>query len=295
MEPLAMFADRARIIGISLAAVAALSYGWSLVFGKLAYQGGMTTLTLLSYRFGLSALLLWTYCLLFARRDLVTTARDLVICLALGALAYGTLILCYFHALNFISVALTGLIFYLNPSFTTLLARIFFREPLTRRKLLALILTFLGTGLIVGFQFGGIDPRGVVLAFLAALVASVYVLVSQGVLKTTPPRTVSLYLITGVALFFTFFHSPLRFFSELPPVRALIPLFLLVGVSTIPPLFISLMAIERIGAARSAMVSFLEPVTTVTAAYLILGEQLTPLQLVGAATIIGGVILVYKT
>ena len=48
---------------------------------------------------------------------------------------------------------------------------------------------------------------------------------------------------------------------------------------------------RRIGAAQASLISTFEPVWTITLASLLLGETLGPLQLVGGALVIGGVIL----
>ena len=49
---------------------------------------------------------------------------------------------------------------------------------------------------------------------------------------------------------------------------------------------------RRIGAARAALVSTVEPLYVITVATLLFGERLTPVQLVGAAFILAAVILV---
>jgi drug/metabolite transporter (DMT)-like permease len=51
----------------------------------------------------------------------------------------------------------------------------------------------------------------------------------------------------------------------------------------------------RIGAAQTALVSTVEPVWTITLATLFFGESLAPIQLLGGAFVIGGVILAQKT
>jgi drug/metabolite transporter (DMT)-like permease len=49
--------------------------------------------------------------------------------------------------------------------------------------------------------------------------------------------------------------------------------------------------VGRIGGARAALLSTIEPVYTISLATLLLGETLTPVQLVGGALVIGGVLL----
>jgi drug/metabolite transporter (DMT)-like permease len=51
----------------------------------------------------------------------------------------------------------------------------------------------------------------------------------------------------------------------------------------------------RIGAAQAALVSTVEPISTVSIAALVLGERLAPLQLVGGALVIGSVVLAQTT
>jgi drug/metabolite transporter (DMT)-like permease len=54
-------------------------------------------------------------------------------------------------------------------------------------------------------------------------------------------------------------------------------------------------ATARIGAAQTALVSTVEPVWTITLATLFFGESLAPIQLLGGAFVIGGVILAQTT
>jgi drug/metabolite transporter (DMT)-like permease len=48
--------------------------------------------------------------------------------------------------------------------------------------------------------------------------------------------------------------------------------------------------LARLGAARTSMLSTLEPVVTVTLASLLLGESLSAMQWVGGASVLGGVL-----
>ncbi|MBA2488327.1 MAG: DMT family transporter, partial [Chloroflexi bacterium] len=48
---------------------------------------------------------------------------------------------------------------------------------------------------------------------------------------------------------------------------------------------------KRIGAANASLVSTVEPIYTITLATILFGEALTPVQLLGGALVIGGVLL----
>ncbi|NIO03649.1 MAG: EamA family transporter [Proteobacteria bacterium] len=283
-----------KIAGMVQAILAAFAYGWIGVFAKLAYQEGVGAIELLSYRFGLSALFLWVFSLIFERRTIFCKPSHLPVVLAMGVLGYATMSLSYFYALRFISASLAALILSLMPSTTTLLARFFFKEPFTLRKIFALLVTFTGACLIIGFQVGYIDWRGILCVLFAVFVSALYSIMGQRIMKTTPPETVNLYVITAAGLVFLFFHNPLSLFHGSPSWEAILITLLLIFVSTLPPMFLFLAAIEKIGSARTMMLGCGEPLMAVVAAYLVLGERLAPLQILGGTAIIAGFFLVRR-
>jgi drug/metabolite transporter (DMT)-like permease len=280
--------------GFLFGLLAAFCYGWILIFTKLAYQGGMTTFLLLRDRFWLAAFFLWGFYLFFLREKLVFNFKTVIWGLLLGAITYGIMVLAYFYALNFISASLTALILYLAPTLTTCLAKFFFKEPITIKKGAALILPFIGASLIIGFQVGSLDYRGIILAFVAVILSSFYVIILQKLLKNNSPHMISLLIVTGAALFYSVFESPLTFLRGMIHMTLAIPFLLLVFISTIPPIFLSISAIEKIGGVRTIMLSPIDPLTTLIAAYFILGERLTLIQIIGGGLIIIGVLLVFK-
>src|SRR5258708_17360748 len=62
--------------------------------------------------------------------------------------------------------------------------------------------------------------------------------------------------------------------------------------STVLPVFITSEALRRIGANQVALVGALGPVTTIFFGWMGLDETMTPVQLAGAALVLGGVMLV---
>ncbi|MEM3112281.1 MAG: DMT family transporter [Candidatus Anstonellales archaeon] len=286
--------SKEKILGFAYGILGAITYGMILIFTKLAYQAGADTFSLLRDRFGLSALLLWGYYFLFLKRKISLNIRTGMIGLTLGAMTYGTMVLAYFYALHFISASLTALILYLAPTITTLLAKIFLKESITLKKAGALLLPFLGASLIIGPHWETLDSRGFILAFTAVFLSSFYIIILQKILKIASPQIMSILIITGAAIFYFCFRSPFTFLSQITRPGISIPFFLLVFISTIPPIFLSISAIEKIGGVRTIMLSPLDPLTTLVAAYFILGERLTLPQILGGCLIMIGVFLVYK-
>jgi drug/metabolite transporter (DMT)-like permease len=63
-------------------------------------------------------------------------------------------------------------------------------------------------------------------------------------------------------------------------------------ISTVMPIWLMAEGIKRIGANQVAMISAIGPVLTIFFGWSILGEAVTPVQIVGAALVLAGVLLV---
>ena len=63
---------------------------------------------------------------------------------------------------------------------------------------------------------------------------------------------------------------------------------------TVLPAFATMLAIERIGAGRTAMVAMLGPVATILLAWLLLDEAFSGWGLVGTALVLGGVLILSR-
>ena len=116
------------VAGVALVVGSACCFGTLGVFGKLAYGLGLTTPQLLSYRFGLAALLLWlaaaiTHQGLPPRRSLLGLA-------IMGGAGYVGQSGSYFSALHFIPASTNALLLYTFPVAVTLLAALLFHESL---------------------------------------------------------------------------------------------------------------------------------------------------------------------
>src|ERR671932_117232 len=140
-------------MGPALCLLSAACFGAMAVFGKLAYQAGVTPSGLLLLRFVLAAALL-------------------------GAL----LAVLYFSALERIDASLVVLVLYTYPLLVTVASALLGRERLTRARATAVALASGGIGLVL-LGAGGVafDVVGGGLAFGAAGVYTVYILVADTV------------------------------------------------------------------------------------------------------------------
>ena len=286
--------EHVRASGTLLCLASAAAFGAMGIFGKLAYEGGATVGTVLAVRFALAALLFWA--LLAARGGLdgvrSVSRRDLVLAFGLGAAGYAAQAGAYFAALERVDASLLSLVLYTFPAMVTVAAVALGRERFSARRLAALGLASGGLVLIVaGAGTGALDPVGVALGLTAAAVYCTYILVSEGVAARVRPEVLSALVCTGAA---TTLIVGSTLLGELRPGDVTAggwgALAGIATISTVAAISLFFAGLRRAGATTAAILSTLEPLVTVVLAFLVFGEMLSAVQLVGGAFVLASVL-----
>jgi drug/metabolite transporter (DMT)-like permease len=300
---------RAVAIGIALTVVSAFAFGSGALFAKPVYAEGVGWHPLMAWRFLVGASLAWAWLALNPRTRaglLRMRRRDIAVAVALGILYTGNSAT-YFAALETVSASLGALIVYIYPAIVAVIS-LQVGQPLRgRRAWGALALALSGVALAVG----NIDPtnappiEGLVLMVASPIIYSVWIVLSArlsgegrtGTGADAPggvdPLAAGAVMLTATAT--TYWVSALALGQPVLPAQ--IPegaWFGLIGVGVVST-FIAVLAFyagaHRIGAARASIVSTVEPIWTIVLASLLFAETLGPLQLVGGAMILIGVVI----
>ena len=266
------------------------AFGAMAVFGKLAYDEGATAGTLLAVRFTLAATLFW---ILVPLRELRAVApRDIRTGLLLGAFGYSLQAGCYFVALERIDASLLALLLYTFPALVAAAAVAIGRERFGGRHVIAVFLATGGLTLaVMGAGDGALDPLGVALGLGAAVVYSAYILISDGVARRVSPRVLAALVCTGAAISLLT-GSALLGQLRLGELTAAGWGWLgcLAVISTVGAITLFFAGLERLGPTSAAILSTVEPLVTVMLAFVVFGEQLTNLQLLGGLLVLAAVV-----
>ncbi len=267
------------------------AFGTMAIFGKLAYGAGANAGTLLAVRFALAAALFWA---IVAVRQTAISRRDVVTGLALGACGYALQAGCYFAALERIDASLLSLLLYTFPTLVAAAAVALGRDRMDGRRLVALALASGGLALVVaGAGTGSLDPTGAALGLAAAVVYSAYILISDGIVSRMRPDVLTALVCTGAAI-------PLALGSalagELRPGDLTAAgwswIACLAVVSTVAAIGLFFAGLQRVGPTTASILATVEPLVTVMLAWLVFGETLGPVQLVGGALVLAAVLAV---
>ena len=278
-----------RIIGITLIAISAASFGTLAIFGRYATANGIDTYTLLFLRFGISAILMGV--LLILRREPFPRGRTLLQLVGMGAVGYVGQSFCYLTAIQYASPGLVALLLYLYPMFVAILSSLVLHEKITRLKGAALLIATVGTALTINPQ-GGQVP-GILLALSAALIYSVYIIVGTHVMQTVSALQSSTVIFTSAGLV----YAGLMSFNGPRWPAGISGWWIIAGVvfiATVIPVVTFLAGLQRIGPTNASMLSTLEPVVTVVLAAVLFNDALKPLTLLGGCLILAAVILLTR-
>ena len=284
-----------RSTGTLLCVGSAAGFGAMAVFGKLAYDNGATVGTLLAVRFALAAALFWALVLAdgSAREIRSLGRRDIVLALALGACGYAAQAGCFFAALDRIDASLLSLVLYTFPAMVAVVAIVLRRERADSRRLGALGLASGGLVLVLASaKAGSLDPVGTALALTAAVIYTTYILVSEGIAGRIRPSLLSALVCTGAAVSLTVGSAA---FGDLHPGDVTVAgwgwLTGIAVVSTVAAVSLFFAGLKRVGPTTASILSTVEPVVTVVLAFLVFGELLGTVQLLGGALVIAAVLV----
>lgn len=284
-----------RSSGTLLCVGSAAAFGAMAVLGKLAYDEGATVGTLLSVRFVLAAALFWALVLASGAAEEIRAlrGRDIGTALALGAGGYALQAGCFFAALARVDASLLSLLLYTFPAMVAVAAIVLGRERADARRLAALGLASCGLVLVLASaEAGALDALGAALALGAAVTYTTYILVSEGVAGRIRPSLLSALVCTGAAVSLTL-GSALA--GDLRPGEVTATgwgwLAGIAVVSTVAAVSLFFAGLRRVGPTTASVLSTVEPVVTVVLAFIVFGELLGALQLIGGGLVLTAVLV----
>lgn len=195
--------------------------------------------------------------------------------------------------LELISAQLERLTLFTYPIMVAVLGALFFKQPLTRKIIFALVLSYIGIWLIYA-QEASLSGDGVAwgtfLVAVAAFSFAFYVLFSRELIAQVGSLWFTSWaMIAACVWVIGYFGVTLNWAEFVLNERILLWTFLLAIFSTVIPSFMISEAIARLGPAQTGIIGSLGPVFTIVLAVWILAEPFTLSHLFGFALVMIGV------
>jgi drug/metabolite transporter (DMT)-like permease len=290
-----------RWIGPVCAVLGVLGFSFKAILIKLAYRdASVDAITLLTLRMLYSAPLFLAMAAWAQRAPGAppTSRADWMRLIWLGCIGYYLASLLDFMGLQYITASLERLVLFLYPTVVVLLSALLLGQPVTRRAVAALMLSYAGIAVVFWHDHRFTGNAGATLAggglvFASAILYALYLVQAGGVIARLGSSRFIAWAMLASTVFVVAQFLLTRPLSALAVPGSIHALSLAMAVfSTVLPTWLIAESIRRMGANAASLVGSLGPVFTIGLGAMILGEPVHAIQLAGAALVLGGVMLV---
>lgn len=270
----------------------AFCFGAIAIFVVLARRTGAPLASILAWRF-LTAALLLTIAAGGVRALRIPRARALPI-LLIGGGGQALISFLALRALDHLPAGTNAFLFYTYPAWVAIFAFVSGAERVDARRLVALVISFIGIAMMVGTPWSDttrVPLVGVLLSLSAAACYGLYIPAIGRMQQGVAPPVMSAYVSFGAGIVHTIngLATGSLTVQLAPAAWASIAGFAIIGTAVAFLLFLRGLAV--LGPVRTAIVSTIEPFFTALLGALVLTQPLPPTALAGGALIAVAVIL----
>ena len=189
-------------------------------------------------------------------------------------------------SVKYINVSIAIIVFCTYPIIVLITSIFITKEKIKNSIIILFITTFLGLFLALSPSFENLDFIGVLFAFIASIGASIMIVVNQTMAKKNiTPIQINIFINLTNTIFFLIFLN-LFFSINFNIGWKAFGILLIPSLSYAIALFLQLFAIPRIGQTKTALFLYLEPITGILGAVILLNEVLNNTQIIGTAIVI---------
>lgn len=208
----------------------------------------------------------------------------------------------FFNALKYTTAINSSIIAATNPLITTILSIIFLKDSINMKRILGIILSFIGVFLTLTNADISIFKtlsfnKGDILMLIAVLMWASYSVYSKKVMNNYSPLILTYYSFLFCTIFlipFVIYEAPWKLIYKIPYYSYIASIYMSIFPSVIGYL-VQQMSIKQIGPSKTAIFVNLVPIFSIVLSTLILKEVLYPIKLLTALIIISGVYICQKT
>ena len=289
MNPETSKTARRRAYGSIL--LAAALWGIIGLWNRRLMAGGLSPTGIVTVRnFGGMALL----CAVFAVKDrsvFRVKRQHLKYFFGTGVISVVLFTICYFSCQKICSLAVASILLYTAPSFVVLLSALLWKEPVTKGKIAALLLTLVGCAMVCGVFSGGVSVTlaGILLGLGAGFFYALYSIFGRYALAHYSSMTVTVwtFLFAGPASLVLL--RPADLAAMTGDISMPLTALCLVVFSTVLPYIFYTAGLAKVESGKASIMASLEPVVAALTGVMVYGEPMTALTAAGILCVLGGV------
>lgn len=270
---------------------------WGIIslFLKPMLNLGFSQIQTVTLRCLVAAAVLGVYMLVKDKSLFRFKLRDIWCFIGTGLVSLMFFSICYFYSMTYNGVCVAVILLYTSPVFVMLLSLPLFKEKITYKKLIAVVLTVAGCVFVSGAAGGqSIGFLGIVLGICSGLGYALYSIFSRYALQRNyNSMTISFYTFLFCGLGCLPFASPVSMALSLSPKAVLYSLGLGV-VCCVMPYILYTKGLEYVDNTRASVIVAVEPVVASLIGVFVYNESVTAVKLLGVALVLSAVVICSK-
>lgn len=270
---------------------------WGIIslFLKPMLSLGFSQIQTVTLRCLVAAAVLGVYMLVKDKSLFRFKLRDIWCFIGTGLVSLMFFSICYFYSMTYNGVCVAVILLYTSPVFVMLLSLPLFKEKITYKKLIAVVLTVAGCVFVSGAAGGqSIGFVGIVLGICSGLGYALYSIFGRYALQRNyNSMTISFYTFLFCGLGCLPFASPVSMALSLSPKAVLYSLGLGV-VCCVMPYILYTKGLEYVDNTRASVIVAVEPVVASLIGVFVYDESVTAVKLLGVALVLSAVVICSK-
>ena len=287
--------SKSELIASLLVILAGICWGIIGVFTRSMSNHGLSSIQITASRCFVVAICLIIYLTVKDRKKLVIDIKDIWYFAGTGIISIIFFNTFYFITINKTTLSLASILLYTAPSFVMIMSTILFKEKVTKQKLIALCLAFLGcvftTGLLSNNKIN-VSLMGIITGVASGFFYALYSIFGSIALKKYHPMTVTVYtfIVASIAII-PFCNIGQLINLSLYNTNLLLNILLIGIISTLIPFLAYTKGLERLEAGKAAVVAFVEPMVATFTGIVVFKEVLTYKNVIGIILIFIAIVL----
>lgn len=263
---------------------------WGLIglFNRNLSAGGFSSFSIVLVRNLGSLIVLGLVFLIFDRSIFRIKLKHLPYFLGTGIVSILLFTLCYFSCQQVCSLATAAILLYTAPTFVVILSAILWKDKITKRKVSALIITFLGCTFVTGVWSGDFTVTlvGFLLGIGSGFFYGLYSIFARYALEHYKPLTVTFYTFVFAGISSLFIMRPDELAIGFSQPKMLLLIAGLIVVSTVLPYIFYTKGLAEVDSGKASILASIEPVVAAIVGIAAFGEPMNIMVLLGLTCIL---------
>lgn len=282
-------------ISILFILIAGMLWGSLGLFVRVLNEKGIRSMDIVFLRAIITAAAMFLYLLVVNRKMLIIKIKDLWCFLGTGIASITFFNFCYFKAVMVTSLSVAAVLLYTAPAIVMVLSFFLFHEGFTKKKCIAVIMTFVGCVLVTGVFKSSqiITMKGILYGLGAGLGYALYSIFSRYALERGyHSLTITCYTFIVSAVVTAFLADTHKVFEVAFSSPFYMAISLALGiVCTVAPYLLYTIGLTHVDNSRASIIASIEPVTATIVGVVVYHESMDVSEMIGIILVLGAMVM----